>query len=64
MGILYLLVALLLSITVFRLARGMDWPIVLVIFFTLVPLVATFFLGLIGVLASAVFVGALFKASS
>ncbi len=63
LGILYLLVAVVLAIAVFRLSMGMGWHWGVAVGLALLPLVATFFLGLIGVLISAAFVAALYKAS-
>ena len=64
MGLLFLFVAAVLSVMAFRVSMGMGWHGSAAIFLSLIPLVATYFVGLIGLLASAVFVGGLFKASA
>jgi hypothetical protein len=64
MGILFLLVAVVLSTMAFRVSMGMGWHWGAALFLALIPLVATYFVGLIGLLASAVFVGGLYKASA
>jgi hypothetical protein len=64
MAILFLLVAIVLSLMAFRVSMGMGWHLVTAVFLALIPLVATYFVGLIGLLASAVFVGGLYKASA
>ncbi len=62
MGIAFLLIALVLSVMVFRLTREMEWHWGTVVVFALVPVVATFFFGILGLVASAFFVGGLYKA--
>jgi hypothetical protein len=64
MGLLFLLVAVVLSVMAFRVSMGMGWHLGTAILLALIPLVSTYFVGLIGLLASAVFVGGLFKASA
>jgi hypothetical protein len=64
MAILFLLVAIVLSLMAFRVSMGMGWHLVTAVFLALIPLVATYFVGLIGLLASAVYVGGLYKASA
>jgi hypothetical protein len=59
-----LFVALALSVLAFRVTAGMGWHWSAAVFFALVPSAATYFLGMIGLLASAAFVGALYKASA
>ena len=63
-GFLFLLVALVLGVLAFRAAMtiGLGWGVAL--FFGVIPIAATFFLGIIGLLASAVMVGGLYKASA
>ena len=64
MAILFLLVAVVLSLMAFRVSLGMGMHFVTAAFLALIPLVATSVVGLIGLLASAVFVGGLYKASA
>lgn len=64
MAILFLLVAAFLSLMAFRVSVGMGWHLVTAVFLALIPLIATYFVGLIGLLASAVFVGGLYKSSA
>ena len=64
MDILFWLVPAVLSVLAFRVTAGMGWHWLSAVFFGLVPLAATFFLGIFGLLASAVFVGGLYKASA
>jgi hypothetical protein len=59
-----LLVAVVLGVMAFRVSSGMGWHWVVCVLFALIPLGATLALGVIGLLASAVFVGGLFKASA
>ena len=56
--------ALALSVLAFRLSTGMGWHWGSAVFLGLVPLAATYFLGLIGLLAGAAFVGSLYKATA
>jgi hypothetical protein len=63
-GIAILLVALALSVLAFRLSTGMGWHWGSAAFLGLVPLAATYFFGLIGLLGAAAFVGSLYKASA
>jgi hypothetical protein len=51
-----------LAILVFRLAWSMEWSWGLCIFFAVIPMVATYFLRVYGLLASAMYVGAMYKA--
>ena len=62
--ILFLCVPLVLGVLAFRVTVGMGWHWTAAVFFALVPLAATYFVGLIGLLGSAAFVGALYKASA
>ena len=64
MEILFWLVAAALGVMAFRVAAGMGWHWGAAAVFGLVPPAATFFLGAIGLLASAAFVGGLYKASA
>jgi hypothetical protein len=64
LGGVILFVALVLSVLAFRVTAGMGWHWSAAVFFALVPLAATYFLGIIGLLGSAVFVGGLYKASA
>lgn len=64
MAILFLLVAVVLSLMTFRVSVGMGMHLVTALFLAAIPLVATFLVGLIGLLASAVFVGGLYRASA
>ena len=59
----FLLVAAVFSFLVYSLAAGMKWhkgAMLLAVF----PLLATYFLGIWGLIISALFVAAMFKASS
>jgi hypothetical protein len=60
----FLLVPIILGIMAFRVSSGMGWHWVVCVLFALFPLGATLLLGVIGLLASAVFVGGLYKASA
>ena len=64
MDILFWLIPVVLGVLAFRVAAGMGWHWLTAVIFGLVPLAATFFLGVIGLLGSAVFVGGLYKASA
>jgi hypothetical protein len=64
MALLFLLVATVLSLMAFRVSLGMGMHLASALFLALIPLVATSVVGLIGLLASAVFVGGLYKASA
>jgi hypothetical protein len=64
MAILFLLVAVVLGLMAYRVSLGMGMHLVTALFLALIPLVATYVVGLIGLLASAVFVGGLYKASA
>ena len=57
-------IGVILGIAVFRLSLSMGWHWALAIFLAAIPIAGTFFLGIIGLLASAVFVGALYKATA
>jgi len=59
-----LFVVVVLGVLAFRVTAGMGWHWSAAVFFALVPPAATYFLGIIGLLASAAFVGALYKASA
>ena len=59
-----IIVGIVFGILVFRLAMGMDWHIGIAIFMALVPVGATLFLGVFGVVASALFLGSMYKASA
>ncbi len=63
-GILFLVVAVVLGIMAFRAAMtiGLGWGVALL--FGIIPIAATFVLGVIGLLGSAVMVGGLYKASA
>ena len=63
-AILFLLVAVVLGVLAFRAAMGMGWGWGVALIFGITPIVATFVLGIIGLLASAVMVGGLYKASA
>ena len=58
-----LLPALALGVMVFRLAIGNEWHWSLGLFLALIPLAFALALGIIGLLAAAVFVGAAYKAA-
>jgi hypothetical protein len=60
----FLLVPIILGVMAFRVSSGMGWHWVVCVLFALIPLGATLTLGVIGLLASAVFVGGLYKASA
>jgi hypothetical protein len=60
----FLLVAAVLSAMALRVSLGMGWHWVAALLMAAIPLAATYFVGLIGLLASAVFVGGLYKASA
>lgn len=64
LAILFLLVAAVLGIMAFRAAMtiGLGWGVALM--FGVIPIAATFLLGVIGLLGSAVMVGGLYKASA
>ncbi|HSQ55755.1 MAG TPA: hypothetical protein VLM40_08410 [Gemmata sp.] len=62
--IVLLSVALLLGFFAYHLSYHMEWHWGVGGFLALVPLAATFFLGIFGLLGSAVFVGSLYRASS
>jgi hypothetical protein len=53
-----------LGVLVLRLGRGNDWPWVTCLLLALVPLAATFFFAVYGLLLAALFVGGLYKASA
>jgi hypothetical protein len=63
LGFVYLTAGLGLGILTFRLSLSMGWHWGLAIVLGLIPVVATFFFGLIGLLGAALFVGALYKAT-
>ena len=64
LGIVLLLIALVLGAGVFRLSTSMGWHWGLAVVLALIPPVATFFLGVLGLLGSALFVGGLYKATA
>ncbi len=61
---LFLLIVLILSVLVFRVTTGMGWNWGLALCLALIPIGATLLFGIIGLLGSALFVGALYKASA
>ena len=64
LGIVLLLIALILGAGAFRLSTSMGWHWGLAVVLALIPVVATFFLGVLGLLGSALFVGGLYKATA
>jgi hypothetical protein len=63
-AIIALVLSVGLAIMVFRLAiGGFGWHWAVGVLLASVPVVATFFFGIVGLLGSALFVGALYKAS-
>jgi hypothetical protein len=60
----YLLIPLALGVMVFRLSSSMGWHWFVGLLLALIPLGATLLMGIIGLLGSALFVGALYKASA
>lgn len=63
-GLLFVLVGVVLGVMGFRLAAGDGWGVPTAVFLGLVPPVAAFLFGAIGLLAAAGMVGALYKASA
>ncbi len=63
LAIVILLVAVGLGVLVFRLAWSQGWHWGLGLLLALLPVAVTFFFGILGLLGSALFVGALYKAS-
>jgi len=61
---MFLFVVAVLAVMAFRVSLGMGWHLSAALFMAAVPIAATYFVGLIGLLASAVFVGGLYKASA
>ncbi len=61
--IVLMLVAAVMAAGVLRLCRGMEWPWGLAVLLALVPLAATFFFGIFGLIGAAAFVGSLYKAA-
>jgi hypothetical protein len=61
---LFLILPLSLGVLAFRVSAGMGWHWVVGLLLALIPLGATLLLGIIGLLGSALFVGALYKASA
>ena len=59
-----LIIALVLGALAFRLSSTMGWHWALGLFLALLPFAASLLLGIIGLLGSAVFVGALYRASA
>jgi hypothetical protein len=64
LGVIYLLVGLALGAMVFRLSIGSGWHWAVGLLLGLIPIAATFFLGLIGLLGAGLFVGALYQATA
>jgi hypothetical protein len=62
--LLFLLIPLGLGVLAFRVSSGMGWHWVVGILLALIPLGATLLFGIVGLLGSALFVGALYKASA
>ena len=64
LAIIALVLSVGLAVMVFRLAiGGFGWHWAVGVLLGSVPVVATFFFGIVGLLGSALFVGALYKAS-
>lgn len=61
---LCMVIGLVFSVVVYNLAVGMDWHWGFAVFLALVPIGAAVFMGIFGVIGSALFVGAMFKASA
>ena len=61
---LFLIIPLSLGVLAFRVSSGMGWHWVVGLLLALIPLGATLLFGIIGLLGSALFVGALYKASA
>lgn len=61
---LFMLIAVIFAVLVFRLAVGMDWHWGFAACLAAVPLGATFFMGAFGLIGSAMFVAAMYKASA
>ena len=64
MGIILLLPAAILGFLTFQLAVGMNWHIAVALILALVPIAATFFMGVFGFVGGAMFVGMMYRASS
>jgi hypothetical protein len=64
MEIVFLLVAGVLSVMAFRVSVGMGWHWGAALILGAIPMAAVLFLGIFGLLASAVFVGGLYKANA
>lgn len=62
-ALIFLGVAVVIGIIVFRLGLGADWHWAYCVLAALVPIAFTFFLGIIGLIISAVFAGAVYKAT-
>jgi hypothetical protein len=58
----FMLIAAVLSVMTFRRAMDMGWGLVTALLLAAVPLVATYFLNVMGLFASATLVGGLYKA--
>ncbi len=58
----FMLVAGVLSVMAFRRAMDMGWGLVSALLLATVPLVATYFLNVVGLFAAATLVGGLYKA--
>jgi len=63
-GMILLAVSLVFAFLVYMLAAGMDWPKWMAVLLALVPVGAVLFAGIFGFLGAALFVGAMYKASS
>lgn len=64
MFFLFMFIAIVFAVLVFRLAAGMSWHWAFAAFLAAVPLGATFFMGAFGLIGSAMFVAAMYKASA
>ncbi|MCI0704726.1 MAG: hypothetical protein L0241_27025 [Planctomycetia bacterium] len=63
MTIIFGLIAVVLGVMVFRLSSGNGWHWSAGLFLAAIPIAFALFLGIIGLLIGAVFVGALYRAS-
>ena len=64
LGLLLLGISLVIAFAVFKLGRGADWHWVGALAAAFVPVVFTFFLGVIGLVIGGVFLGAIWKATA
>ena len=62
--LIFLGVGIILGAMTFRLGRNADWHWAAALVVALVPIGFTFFMGILGLLISAVFVGSLYKATA